>query len=95
MIIISKFSGHTLFVKKVARPAVLEPLGESEHYSEFWVVKNWTDEGPIFFYLGKGHPEAPRQIVVWYGHSGKMWPSYGTTIQSAIEGAQKDGWMFA
>jgi len=90
----SSFSGHTLFVKKVEVRDLPPNLDYRIEYAEFWVVKNWGDDGVTFMYLGRGNPAAPKQIVAWY-RNGKMWSSFGTTLQATIEGAQKDGWLYA
>lgn len=97
MIIHSAVSGHTLFVKKIKReelPEVIQLSNSSNSYTDFWVVKNWAENGIVFMYLGRGNKDAPREIVVWY-RGGQFWSSYGKTIQAAIEGAQKDGWLYA
>ena len=45
-------------------------------------------------YLGRGNKNAPKEIVVWYP-KGSMWVGFGSTFKSAMDGAQKDGWMYA
>lgn len=91
---ITAASGHTLFIKDIDRSELPEGLDGAGEYERFYVVKNWDDSGVVFFYLGKGHKQAPRQIVAWYP-GGKFWASYGNNFQEAIDGAQRDGWMYA
>jgi hypothetical protein len=87
-------SGHTLFVMSVTMDYLPEHAQNAERFTRFYVVKNWDIKGVTFMYLGKGHAEAPDQIVAWYPN-GKMWSGYGKNIADAIEGAQKDGWLYA
>lgn len=89
-------SGHTMFVESIAREDLPEHLApETEAYDKFYVVKNWDRGGVVFMYLGKGHADAPTQVVAWYRESGAFWSGYGKNLKSAIEGAQRDGWMYA
>ena len=94
--IVKAQSGHNLFVKEILFSDLPEVIrnGCGKKYTKFYVVKNWDDKGIIFFYLGKGHIDSPKQIVVWYS-TGTFWVSYGTTFKEAIDGAQRDGWMLA
>lgn len=62
--------------------------------AKFYVARNFNKDGLTFFYLAKGHDEAPAQIHVWYKNK-NMWSSYGTNFQTAIDGAQRDGWLAA
>lgn len=90
-------SGHTLFVKSIKfteLPDVIQLDGHSPNFTEFYIVKNWDDDGYVFMYLGKGLSQSPKQICAWYP-KGAFWSSYGTSIKAAIDGAQKDGWMYA
>ena len=90
-------SGHTLHVESISfdeLPDVIKNGDYASHYKKFYVVKNWNKSGIVFMYLGKGSNDAPREIVVWYA-KGAFWSSYGYTIEDAINGAQKDGWMYA
>ncbi len=87
-------SGHEVLVESISQ-ADLPELPDMELYTKFYVVKNWDAQGVVFFWIGRGHPSAPKQVVVWYHSSHKMWSSYGLTIKAAIEGAQKDGWLYA
>jgi hypothetical protein len=93
--IIRANSGHTLYVKSILfgnLPKKIQNM--AKRYTDFYVVKNWDNEGIIFMYLGKGCSDAPKEIVVWY-HNGGFWNGYGTNIKDAINGAQSDGWMYA
>jgi len=90
-------SGHTLFVKSIPfkqLPEVIRKGDDAKRYITFYVVKNWDDEGIIFMYLAKGYGQAPNEIVAFYPKGG-FWSSFGNTIEQAINGAQKDGWMYA
>lgn len=89
-------SGHTLFVKEISFDDLPDFIknGNGKTYNKFHIVKNWDDDGVVFMYLGKGNSYAPREIVVWYRNGG-FWSSYGLTIEEAINGAQRDGWMHA
>lgn len=90
-------SGHTLFVKQIHFsdiPEVIREKGDASSYRTFYVVKNWDNKGVVFMYLAKGSPTAPKEIVAFYPKGG-FWSSYGLTIEDAINGAQRDGWMYA
>ena len=91
----SRVTKHRLCVEPILRGDLPTRIWEdSQPYAAFYTVKNTDTEGVVFFYLGKGHPEAPREIVAWYPN-GEMWASFGTNIPDAIEGAQRNGWMYA
>lgn len=89
-------SGHTLFVKSIDFQDLPTPIKENnaEKYTKFYVVKNWDDNGAVFMYLGKGYAAAPKEVVVWYRNGG-FWSSFGKNIEEAINGAQRDGWLYA
>lgn len=90
-------SGHTLFVKSIEfedLPDNIKNGGYAKDFKQFWRVKNWDDSGVTFMYLGKGMKNAPKQICVWYSR-GNFWSGYGKTIEDAINGAQKEGWLYA
>ena len=89
----SKISNHTLFVQDI--PSQNMPnFPHKEAFSKFYSVRNFNKNGCIFMYLAKGHKQYPKQIVAWYPKGG-FWSSYGETFQTAIEGAQRDGWLYA
>ena len=89
-------SGHTLFVEKIDRselpPAVLAN-NYSEGFETFYSVKNWDKDGMTFFYLAKDG-NSSKEICAFYPKGG-FWSSFGRTIIDAINGAQRDGWMYA
>lgn len=87
-------TGHTMQIQKITAGALPPNCLHSADYDEFWVVRNWDADGVVFFYLGKGNPGARQQVVAWYPN-GRMWGSYGDTLAAAVEGAIKDGWMYA
>lgn len=80
-----------MFVASIDRSELPKGLEYAEEYDQFYVVKNFDVDGVIFMHIGYHKKE--RQYVVWY-RGGKFWSSYGTSLKSAIEGAQKDGWMY-
>lgn len=88
-------SGHTLFVKQIELKDLPKNIqDDAKEHKTFYVVKNWDDDGVVFMYLGKGYIHSPKQIMAWYP-KGEMWSGFGKTIEQAINGAQKDGWMYA
>lgn len=92
---IHAWSGHTLYVAPIKFDDLPDNVRrQASEYTKFWIVRNWDEKGYIFMYLGKGYKFAPSQIVVWYARGGH-WVSFGKTIQEAIDGAQKEGWMYA
>ena len=74
-------------------PEHLSP--ETSEYSNFYVVRNWDENGPVMLYLGKGHEQVPHQIVAWYRNTGSLWTRYGMTLKEAIDGAFRDAYMYA
>lgn len=90
----SDFSGHTLFVRDVDADK-LPALNDKDAYTRFYEVRNFDEEGVVFLYLAKGYKDAPKQIVAWYPRTKAFWSGYGENFKEAIEGAQKDGWMYA
>lgn len=91
----STHSGHTLCISP-AKMGDGHPADIGK-YKKFYTVRNWDKEGVIFFYVATGYEvngKPCKEIHVWY-RNGKMWSSFGKNMQEAIEGAQKDGWMYA
>ena len=89
-------TGHTLCVTSIAREDLPEHLDETtSEYTTFYTARNWTNDGPVMLYLGKGHQDAPQQIVAWYRSTGKLWARYGMTLKEAIDGAFRDGYLYA
>ena len=87
----SDFSGHTLYVESVEN---IPDFKYTDAYTKFYVVRNWDENGCVFMYLGKGHTLAPHEVVVWYP-KGSFWSGYGASLKTAVEGAQRDGWLYA
>ena len=89
-------SGHILFVEKINRselpPAVLAN-NYSEGFNSFYSVKNRSKNGAVFFYLAEDGT-APDEICAFYPKGG-FWPPFGKNFLDAINGAQRDGWMYA
>lgn len=88
-------SGHCMYVEKIRREDLPSNLEETEGFETFYVVRNWDAEGCVFLYLGKGYKDGPEEICAWYPTTGAFWTSYGNSLKEAIEGAQRDGWMYA
>jgi hypothetical protein len=90
-------SGHALYVESISYdqlPNGVKRFKYISNYPKLYVVKNWDEDGVVFMYLGTGKKGSAKEIVVWY-RNGNFWSGFGTTIEDAINGAQKDGWMFA
>jgi hypothetical protein len=93
-------SGHTLHISTIDRselPANVCAANVSDllKFDTFYEVRNWDKGGVVFMYLGKGHPAGPKEICAWYRATGAMWSGYGKTLVAAVNGAQRDGWMYA
>ena len=90
-------SGHWMIVVPVSREEL--PANLSDHtvpYSKFYAVRNGSPDGHTFLYLGKGHEKyGDKEIVAWYPRTGAFWASYGTNLETAVNGAIRDGWMYA
>ena len=89
-------SGHSVFVKEIAYddlPEAVKNNESSKSYKTFYAVKNFDDDGVIFFYLAKEARKTKPQIVAFYCN-GEFWSSYGLTFKEAIDGAQQDGWLY-
>lgn len=88
-------TGHNLMIRSIDRSEMPEGAENVDKYTTFYEVRNWNETGKVFFYLAKGHAEAPNQIVGWYAKHASFWASYGKTLELAIAGLQADGWMYA
>lgn len=88
-------TGHSMHVRAVARGMIPAECRYIEDFTKFYIVTNWDRDGSVFFYVAQGNPGAEEQICVWYPKNHRMWSSFGKTIAGAIEGAIKDGWMYA
>jgi hypothetical protein len=94
--IVSAVTHHTLFVREIDRLSLPAKVIESEHskaFTKFYEVRNWDKAGVVFLYLAKGAANASNEICAFY-KNGQFWSSYGDNLKSAIEGAQKDGWLY-
>lgn len=102
----STHSRHKMFVGEISRADLPAHIAaEATEWQRFYEVRNFDAAGVVFFYLAKGyrHPDpryandraahAPKQITAFYGN-GEMWSSYGETLQAAVDGAQRDGWLY-
>lgn len=86
-------SGHTLHIESVDFDKLPEKVKKFQHIegnSSYKQVKNFDTDGVVFMYLAKSKGE----WLVWY-RGGAFWSGFGKTIEEAINGAQKDGWMYA
>ena len=82
-------SGHTLRLVEVKQPDFI-----TCGYNHVYEVRNWDVEGVPFFYLCTGYEGFKfKEVHVWY-MNGQMWHSFATNIQNAIDGAQRDGWLY-
>lgn len=88
-------TGHSMYVRAVARGMIPADCKYIEDFTKFYIVTNWDRDGSVFFYVASGNTSAPEQICVWYPKNKRMWSSYGKTIKAAVEGAISDGWMYA
>jgi hypothetical protein len=80
-------SRHTIRIYEVDR------LPEGFRHSDtkgaqVYAAHNFDKSGPIFFHLAR----VGRQWLVWY-RNGELWDSFGETVQEALDGAQRDGWL--
>lgn len=96
--IIHAQSGHTLFVESAELSALPENVQDFrfiENYQKHYVVRNCDSAGVVFFYIA-AEPIASKkhEFVVWYSNGG-FWSGFGRNITEAINGAQRDGWMYA
>jgi hypothetical protein len=90
-------SGHTLYVEEIEFDELPHLVRQSEYaegFQKFYVVKNWDKDGVVFFYLAKLGRMSKTEICAFY-KNGKFWSGYGKTFEDAINGAQRDGWMYA
>lgn len=93
---ISAASGHTLFVKQIdpaSVPAKVQGNAYFDAYPRVYEVRNWDAGGVVFFYLAKGNAKAPNEVCVFY-KNGQFWTGYGNNFKEAIDGAQRDGWLY-
>lgn len=92
MSIILASTGHTFCTVKgdTDQFATLDHF-DPEEYTSLKTVHNWDERGHLFFYMAKHG----MQWHVWYPKSERLWSSFGSTQKKAIEGAIKDGWLYA
>lgn len=81
-------TGHTLAVV----PAKGAPETRLKHYDggRLYEVRNFDEKGVVFLCLARQQ----KQWLVWY-RNGHLWSGYGKTQEAAINGAIRDGWMYA
>lgn len=91
-------SGHTLHIESVKLaelPADVQEFQFIRNYRKHYIVKNWDGAGVTFFYIATDHvSDKKNEFVTWYRHGG-FWSGFGSNLTEAINGAQKDGWMYA
>lgn len=68
---------------------------DPNEYRVRYIVHSWNGDGTIYFYVATGYHRDGvkncKEVHVWYANK-RMWSSFGTTIDKAIEGAMEDGW---
>ena len=93
MTTITASTGHTLNVSKIVDHPIF-----IEGYTKVYEVRNWDTDGHLFMYVAKGctayEGKGKSQTHVFYPN-GKMWSGFGTSTEKAINGAIKDGWLYA
>lgn len=92
---IQAWSGHTLFIRAVEYEDLPDNVKKFEYMGgkeKWYAVHNWDKDGHVFMYVGK--EKGIREYLVWYAKGG-FWTSFGKTIEEAINGAQRDGWLYA
>jgi len=92
-------TGHTLHVSTIELDSIPLAIRTKnadviENFDSFYVVRNWDKSGIVFMYLAKGHINGPTEICAFY-RAGGFWSGFGKTLKTAIEGAQRDGWLYA
>lgn len=89
----SLFGKHPLHVGKVdAAPAFIA----KKKYTAIYEVRSFDAGGVLRFYVGTGYRQdllKTNEVHVWY-LNGRMWHSFGTSIERAIAGAAEDAWRF-
>ena len=98
-------SGHTIYISPITSEHFgllgLE-YGYADCYSKLYIARNWDKNGRTFFYLATGYhtqhinsKKATRELHVWYPNSKAMWSGMGLNMKEAIDGAQRDAWLYA
>lgn len=92
-------SGHTLYLDSMDVVAAANAIGkDAANYRNVYAAKNWDREGKTFFFICTGYTDERgktyNEVHVFYAN-GAMWYSSGANIQEAIDGAQRDGWLYA
>ena len=89
----SLFGKHPLHVGKVDTvPAFIE----KKKYTAIYEVRSFDAGGVLRFYVGEGWHQGLQkssEVHVWYV-DGRMWHSFGTSIERAITGAAEDAWKY-
>lgn len=83
-------SGHTMCLVKIES---LPMVDNHEDYSKIYEVRNFDKKGVVFMYVCTGYKAAKKEVHVFYPN-GCMWSGFGKSIAEAINGAQKDGWLY-
>lgn len=71
-----------------------EDVGHGVIQSSYSVC-NFGDWKIPLMYVAKVKFDNKVEWLVWYRHSKKLWSSYGKTRLEAVEGAIRDGWLYA
>ena len=85
-------TGHSMAVCKCeASDLPKNAIKNNGPYTKFYAVRNWTNEGHIFFYIARC--EGKLEYHVYYPN-GAFWSSYGKNFKDTIDGAIEDGWLY-
>lgn len=71
---------------KVHIPVDLERV---DKFEKFWMIELYGKT----WWAGRGHPDAPKQVVVWYPNH-RMNLGYGLSVRAALNGAISDAWKY-
>ena len=84
-------TGHTMAVCKCEASDLPSNRIDETEYTGYYAVRNWTNEGHIFFYMAKYPGKAEYHV---YYPNGAFWSSYGKNFKDTIDGAIEDGWLY-
>ncbi len=88
------FGRHPLAaIKCETPPEYIDP----KKYRVVYAVHSFNQSGVLRFYVGTGfqqenHPLS-KEVHVWYAN-GRMWHSFGKTIEDAVTKAAEDAWKY-
>lgn len=88
---ISLKNGHVFLVERI-NTLLVPSLSHKENYTEFWRARV-PSARQDWFYLARGHKDAPKETVVWYPNR-CLWAGFGKSLESALEGAVRDAFLY-